>query len=594
MLPPGLSSFTAELYRRQVVKVGVVYALVAFTAMEVAGNFFPALHLPEWTATMVAALLLLGLPVALALAWAFEVTPSGIRLEVPLPREPGSDPPAGPPPAPDSIAAAAAVRPRSRRERYENPVWSVAVLPFTDLSPTRDQGFFVEGITEEIRHALSRVDGLSVVARRSSLAFQNASLDIREIGRRLGVSAVLEGSLRQWKDRVVVTTQLISVADGFEIWSDSYDGGSDDVLNFQSDIAGALIAALGPRLPSRDPIMQGNTSDPAAHRAFLKGRKLLDLWGREDLTSAIQYFRRAVELDPAYAAAHVGIADAYSALARLGYVRPRNAMPEAEAAARQALSIDPRLAAAHKSLGLVLHRFEWQPQEAEAQFRRAVELNPGYAGARYALGEFLMLAGRPEDAIEALELARDLDPVSTIGSDDLVTAYSLAGRHELALRQAEQAVALSPRSATAHRVLGVLHHRLGSHRDAADILQQARLLDATDPSILAALAATSFAMGSPAEARALGAELLGIRERVWGLPYQRGAIAAVLGDEAGAFAALEECCAERVFDLARLPVDSAFDSLRGQPRFQRVLELLGQAPAAVGAPRRNGSPGHER
>jgi adenylate cyclase len=230
-------AFLAELNRRKVTKVGIVYAIVAFALMEVTANFFPALHLPEWGETMVAILLILGLPMALGLAWAFEVTPEGIRLELPAPgtAKAGAPVPTSPLPHP--------MQPTPRRE--DERVWSVPVLPFADLSPALDQGFFVEGIAEEIRHALSRIDGLSVVARSSSLAFRDTSLDVREIGQRLGVSAVLEGNLRKWNDRVVVNTRLVSVADGFEIWSGSYDGTCADVLGVRIGISTALSAAFG-------------------------------------------------------------------------------------------------------------------------------------------------------------------------------------------------------------------------------------------------------------------------------------------------------------------------------------------------------------
>jgi TolB-like protein/Tfp pilus assembly protein PilF len=564
--------FLAELNRRKVTKVGLVYVIVAFAMMEVAGNFFPALHVPEWSETMVAILLILGLPMALGLAWALEVTSAGIRLEPPAPgaAKPGAPVPPPPPPQPT-------------RRREDERVWSVAVLPFADLSPARDQGFFVEGVAEEIRHALSRIDGLSVVARSSSLAFRDTSLDVREIGQRLGVSAVLEGSLRKWNNRVVVNTRLVSVADGFEIWSGSYDGTSADVLAVQSEIASATLAALGPHLPSNGPVIRGHTRDPDAHRAALKGRYLLAREGHDDLLEATRYFRHAIQLDSGYAAAQVGLSDARSLMVRRGYVRPRDAMADAKAAAMRALEIEPRLSAAHKALGVVLHRFEWDPAAAESTFRTAVELNPGYAGARYWLGEFLLLSGRSGEAIEMLELAQDLDPVSTVGNEHLVMAYYHSGQYDRADRQAAEALELHPQHASVHRILGQLHLWRGRHDDALDSLQRARQMDPGDPETLSTLAMASFAAGRADALDDLRTRLGRMQDRLWAMPYHHAALAATVGDRDRAFAALDTCFDERVFDLVRITIDPAFDRLRPEPAFQKLLERL-RPPAPASPP----------
>jgi adenylate cyclase len=572
-------TFLAELNRRKVTKVGIVYVIVAFALMEVTANFFPALHLPEWGETMVAILLILGLPMTLGLAWAFEVTPEGIRLELPAPgtAKPDAPVPASPPPHP--------AQPTPRRE--DERVWSVAVLPFADLSPALDQGFFVEGIAEEIRHALARIDGLSVVARSSSLAFRDTSLDVREIGQGLGVSAVLEGSLRKWNDRVVVNTRLVSVADGFEIWSGSYDGTSADVLAVQGEIAGAILAALGPRLPANGPVIRGHTQDPNAHRRVLKGRYLLAREGHDDLVAATRHFRDAIKLDSGYAAAQVGLSDARGLMVRRGYVRPRDAMGEAKAAAIRALEIEPKLSAAHKALGVVLHRFEWDPVAAESAFRAALEFNPGYASARYWLGEFLLLCGRSGEAIEMLELAQDLDPISTVGNEHLVMAYFLSGQHERADRQAFEALELHPRDASVHRVLGQLHLWRGRHDEALVSLERARQIDPGDLETLSTLAMASFAAGQADDLGDRRTRLGRTQDRPWAVIYHQAALAAAVGDRDHAIAVLDTCFDERVFDLVRITVDPAFDRLRPDPVFQKLLERL-RPPApdsSPGAPR---------
>jgi TolB-like protein/tetratricopeptide (TPR) repeat protein len=573
-----LSDFFAELNRRKVVKVALVYVVISFGAMEVGGNFFPALRLPEYAQTLLAAFLILGLPIAIALAWVFEVTPSGIQLEVEravaLSKQGG-----------EPIAQPSATVLRLAPE----PVWSIAVLPFADLSPERNQGFFVEGVAEEIRHCLSRVEGLSIVARCSSLAFRDASIDVREIGRLLGVSSVLEGSLRKWENRFIITTQLISVADGFEIWSDRYDGAVEDIFNVQTRIAGAIIAAVAPRLRSTGPIIRGSTTDPQAHRAFLKGRHLCNSRNPDDLDRAIRYFGKAIEASGDYAAAHVGLADAYGIMARLGYARPIDVMPRARSAVLSALAIDPSLAAAHKSYAVILHRFDGDRAAAEVEFRLAVELNPGYASARYWLGEFLLLTGRVQEAIEMLELAQDVDPVSTVGSAHLVIAYTLAGQDERAARQAEDALALNPHSAAAHCDLGLLHHWQGRDREALDILEQAHLIEPQSPEIMVARAVVYAGTGRTAEASAIRDELHASGERRWSRQYHEAAISAALGDHERALAALADCYAERVFDCVRITIDPAFASLQADPRLARLRTAhaslsRGSVPAGLTMP----------
>jgi TolB-like protein/tetratricopeptide (TPR) repeat protein len=566
-------NFLGELHRRKVVKVGLVYVVVAFAMMEVATNFFPALHMPAWAETMVAILLILGLPMALGLAWAFEVTPTGLRLELPA-----AEAAKLAAPVPTSLP------PQPTRRREDERVWSVAVLPFADMSPARDQGFFVEGIAEEIRHALSRIDGLSVVARSSSPALRDSSLDVREIGQRLGVSAVLEGSLRKWKSRVVVNTRLVSVADGFEIWSGSYDGTCKDVLAVQGEIAVAILTALGPRLPSNGPVIRGHTRNPDAHRAVLKGRHLLAREGRDDLQEATRLFRLAIQLDSGYAAAQVGLSDAHSLMVRRGYTRPRDARAEAKAAALRALEIEPRLSAGHKALGVVLHRFAWDPAAAEEAFLAAVGFNPGYAGARYWLGEFLLLAGRSAEAIEMLELAQDLDPISTVGNEHLVMAYYLSGQYDRADRQAAEALELQPQSASVHRILGQLHLWRGRNHDALSSLERAHEMDPGDPEIVSALAMALFAAGHTEAFEDLRARLDRMNERPWALPYHQAALAAAVGDRDRAYAALAICFDERVFDLVRIAFDPAFDGLRQDAALQTLLQRL-QPLASVGPQR---------
>src|SRR5688572_1827453 len=376
-----LVSFFRELRRRHVTRVAVAYAVVGFGAMQVATAFFPALHLPAWTVTFVAVLVILGFPIALILAWAFEITPDGVKRADGL----AAVEPAGSSESKRFISGASLgfvglgillglvafglshrLSDRTSPNAVDEPVEavrSIAVLPFVNLSTDAENEPFADGLTEEMLNVLAQVKGLRVPARTSSFAFKNVNHDIREIGQKLNVEAVLEGSVRKSGDRLRITAQLINVADGSHLWSQTYDRQLADVFAIQEEIAQAILAQLLPRFARAtvgNELVHPGTKKLEAYEAYLQGRH--QFWqqsGEEGLRRAAAFFEVAIEHDPNYAIAHAGLADAYMLLGGSGNVLPRDIFPQSKAAALKALELDDKLAEGYVALASINWLYDW-------------------------------------------------------------------------------------------------------------------------------------------------------------------------------------------------------------------------------------------
>ena len=319
---------------------------------------------------------------------------------------------------------------------------SIAVLPFADLSPDHDQEYFCDGMTEEIIDALAKVEGFRVVARTSSFAFKGKQQDIREIGRKLNVGAVLEGSVRKDGNLLRVTAQLNSVADGYHLWSQTYERELKDVFTVQDEIAQSIVNTLQLKLSSPQPKRAENVE---AYDLYLQGRYHWNRWRIEGAERALQFFEQATQKDPKYAGAFAGIADSYAWLGFFGTLPPNEAMPKARAAAEKAIALDDSLAEAHTSLGYVkaLYEFDWAG--AEHQFQRAIQLNPGLADAHFGYGiVYLAPLGRVSEALREMQLARDLDPLSPVINTYLGLAYFFNNQPEQGLLFETKALDLDP------------------------------------------------------------------------------------------------------------------------------------------------------
>jgi adenylate cyclase len=550
---PRLATFVAELRRRRVFRVAAVYAVVAFVLVQVADIVFPALQLPEWTVTLVVALAILGFPLALALAWVFDVTPEGVRRTRSTRRE--------------QRRAASATAPAGEAERADRRFDSIAVLPFVDLSPDKDQEYFSDGLTEELLNVLAKVRGLRVPARTSSFAFKGQNTDIGEIGERLHVETVLEGSVRTWESRVLITAQLIAVEDGYHLWSETYKRDLKDIFAVQEEIARSIVRTLRGELlgEAEAPQVREATADPEAYRLYLKGWHFASRFSADDYRRAIPLFEEAARRDPGFARAHASLSNVWGMLGYLGAEPPAEALERARALAGRALELDPLLDEAYVARGRAA-LFSRDFEAAERDLRRALELSPAFARAHIALGMLLSYLCRPEEAVAAIRQAAELDPLWAGALNNLASVYSSLGRNEEALACYEQALELSPGSSPI----------AGNIAGAPDPPLHAGQPDGRHKGVLASVLLRA---GKREEALSLVAEVERLREQGHVRLGDLAVLYALLGRHDEAFAALEAGVGEPV--AASMASAADIDPLREDPRWEPLLRRVGFPEDAI-------------
>jgi serine/threonine protein kinase len=312
---------------------------------------------------------------------------------------------------------------------------SIAVLPFVNMSPDPENEYFSDGLSEELISALSKLEGLHVTARTSAFRFRGKDLDMREIGKQLNVSTVLEGSVRKAGTKLRVTAQLINVADGYHLWSERYDRELEDVFAIQDEISLAIVDKLRVRLLGDDKakLAKRYTEDFEVYDLYLKGRHYLSTLTEEGIKRSLDYFHKAIQKDPNFALAYVGLASVYNVLAIVGQFSSKEAMPKAKSELLKALELDDSLAEAHAWLGEVYLQYEWDWSSAEREFKRAIELKPNSSEAHQFYADYLIVTGNLDQALVEVERARDLDPLSTI--PNTILAYRL-----FVLRQFDQVI----------------------------------------------------------------------------------------------------------------------------------------------------------
>ncbi len=438
-------AFFAELKRRRVGKVAIAYGAIAWGVTEATSVVLPALGVPDWSVTFVVVFLLVGFPVAMVLAWIFDVGPEGIERTEPLAGEPKSTH------MRLRIAYAAVVLllmaglgyllyergfGRAHAGQAHN---SVAVLPFTNLSGDAARDYFSDGMSEELLNLLARVPGLQVASRTSSFAYKGRNVDIREVGRELGVETVLEGSVRQSGDQVRITAQLIDAETGFHLWSETYDRRLADIFQVQDEIAAAIVNKLRIELAPQEQQMavrdKAPTQNVEAYELYLQGRAVWKRRGEDNLNRAIDLYQRALGLDPGFARAHAALASAYVVLP--GYTDEEGDeekfRPLAVASARQALSIDPNIGEAHAVLAQV-NAQRGNLLDAESGFFFAISLEPNEPTPHHWYSLLLGQVGRVGAALEQARRAQELDPTAPVLAANLANNYLMAGDDDQALR----------------------------------------------------------------------------------------------------------------------------------------------------------------
>jgi serine/threonine-protein kinase len=456
---------------------------------------------------------------------------------------------------------------------------TAAVLPFVDLSPGRDQEYFSDGLTDELITALSQVQGLRVAARTSSFQFKGRNADVREVGRRLGVGAVLEGSVRRAGNRLRVSAQLVSARDGYQLWSESYDRDPSDVFAVQEEIARAIVAALRLRLESdADSAFSSRpTGDMAAYDLFLKGQFALNQRTGPSVQQAARWFEQAVERDSTFSRAWAGLADASLLLPGYANAPPAASWARAKHAANRALALDPDLVDALTSLAYGTMTYEWDWQRAEEGFRAALAANPNYPVAHHWYGDFLAGRGRFDESLREMSEAHRLDPLSLQIGSELAWVYLLQHRHAEAEATMRQVLALDPNFPQGLFILGQIQIQQGKAKEAVATLARAQELGGFQNSVAAAQVAAAAAAGDTAGARRLLHDLEQRATREWVPAFTFATAHAALGDRAGAIAWLQRGLDQRDSYMPENFFDPMLDPIRSEPGYQKVLAGLGLA-----------------
>ncbi|HZT31998.1 MAG TPA: tetratricopeptide repeat protein [Bryobacteraceae bacterium] len=465
---------------------------------------------------------------------------------------------------------------------------TIVVLPFANLSSDPENEYFSDGLTEELIHALTKVERLRVVAASSVMQFKGKPYDIRQIGERLKVCSVLEGSVRKAGSRVRITVQLIHAADGRYLWTETYDREMQDLFAIQEEIARAIVAALRVQLvggPSR-PLVRPSGQNLEAYNLYLKGRQQYNLRTEEGMHRSIDFYRRAIDVDPEFARAYAGIALSMEALGTYGVIPPNEVKEKCRASAWRALQLDPTLAEAHLPLAAVCAVYEYNWEEAESHYRRALELNPGYAEARcfYAC-DFLAQLGRLDEAFAQIHKALEMDPLSLVTSYHYVTLLISRRDYDQAIEQCRRMLDLDPDYYKTYMGLGRAYTQKGMYGAAIETFQRARVLSGGLPYVTAVLAHAYALAGLRTEAEQLRRELVRISRWRYVQSTSLALIALGLGELDRAFELLEKAVADRESPVLWLAAYPTYDALRSDPRYQVLLRRIGlpQAGAAAGA-----------
>jgi TolB-like protein len=600
-----LRSLVAEFRRRHVIRVAALYAAVAWLLIQAATTILPRLALPDWTITLVIVLTLFGFPIALVLAWSYDLTPDGVQRTDATTAAP-PDPPTAAAPAATRYASTLALalvivaavgagallrhlRPAAdganaieRTSPGEGDVafHSVAVLPFQNAGGGSDDEYLADGIAEELLHRLSRVPALQVAARTSSFAFRGGQADVREIGARLNVDVVLEGSVRSMGGRLRITARLVSTRDGYQLWSEVYEREAADVFLLQDEISAAIVQRLRPdastdaRAALAAAAAASPTAEPEGYEAFqlyLRGRHEWNRRTEDGLRSSVRFFEQAIARSPGYARAYHGLADALAVLGFYDYVPPATAFPQAREAAGQALRLDPGLTESHATLAYVALYHDYDVAGAETMFRRALEFNPRYAVAHQWYGNLLAVNGRFDEAVAAMRRAQSLDPLALIGHAAEGWVLMHARQYDRAAEHLRRVLERDSTYFLAQLWLGQALELGGRPADAVAVLRAA--LRTAPHSVLAqaALARALARAGDATEAHGILAALEARSGREYVASYEIAVVHAALGDGAAALARLERALDDRAHAIAFLDVDPRLDPLRGDPRFQRLV-----------------------
>ncbi len=579
-------NFFAELKRRNVYKVAVAYAIVGWLLVQIATQVFPFLEIPNWVVRLVIVLVAAGFPIALVIAWAFELTPEGIKRteDVDLPGGSSSN---------NRIWIYVAVigaafsvglffigrytAPRTSSAEREPPPpavagsapqKSIAVLPLLNESGDPRDEYFSDGLSEELIAALAQIRELKVIGRSSSFRFKERKEESKTIGEKLGVATLLEGTVRKQGDRVRIVAELINAADGIELWTRTFDRELKDIFAVQQEIAAAVASSLKTTLLGSE---QGSSANPAtknteAHNAYLQGHYYFQRRNLEDYRKAVGHYDEAIRLDPDYALAYAERSEAWTLIGDLTG-EGKTAWPKARNDAEKAVAIAPALAEAHAALGWVRFFTEWRFAEGLSELKRAKELSPANPTANDLLARVIVYLGRLDEAENQGRQAVELDPLASAPKNNLARILWYEGKLDEADAVARKAAELQPNSASSRRWQVLVAIQRGDKETA---LREAQL-EPDESYRRFELAVAQYARGDRTAADAALADLIAHDQ---GLDYQVAQVYAVRGEREKAFEWLQIAFDNHDTGMLALLVDPLLNDLRDDPRYKNLIARM--------------------
>jgi len=549
-----------ELKRRHVFKVGIAYVVVAWLILQIADILLGNLDVPEWTFRLILVFLVIGFPVAIMFAWAYDLTPDGIK------RTAASD-------DEDTSHESEQAAPDSRVSSPTPPKASVAVLPFVNMSGDKSNEYFSDGLAEELLNVLSKIEQLKVAARTSSFHFKGETGNVAEIANSLDVASILEGSVRQSGSRIRITAQLISAADGYHLWSETYDRELDDIFAVQDEIAFSVAAALKVKLLGQEgeQINANGTNSTAAFQAYLQGMHYKNQGSdKVAMQNAVSAFEKAIELDPEYAQAYAGLASSWDWLTTNSFIRFEDGIPHIESSAARAIKLGPDLADGYLVLGRMLLHYKLDQQGARKAINMAMKLNPGNSEVQVEFARISCYFGDVEASVSAANKALELDPVSKFAHYFLGHVLYFGRRYDEAIQVFQDLLRLDPVYPRPRYTMGMCMLMKG---DAATALEEV----ANEPLNWMKQSGSAILLhklGRHTEAEEFAGTLTKTSDENYAL-YQLGQIYAQWGDVDTALMYLNKAHTFEDPGLSQLLVDPLLDPIREDPRFDQMLIELG-------------------
>jgi len=571
-------SLLTELKRRNVFRVGGAYLVLAWLLLQIGETLAPALHLPEWVNSALAFFLILGFPLALFFAWAFELTPDGLKLEKHVDRQQSITPQTGrkldrtiivllvvalvyfawqslSPPVPHEVVDTVAGQ------------QSIAVLPFTNMSSDEEQEYFSDGLTEELLNLLAKIPELKVTSRTSAFFYKGKDIKIADVGRELNVAHVLEGSVRKSGNKIRITAQLIEVDTDAHLWSETWDRDLDDVFAIQDEIAAKVVSEL--RVQLLGDLPHAVQTDGDTYSLYLQARHTINQRTHESLLRGEQLVNRALEIDPGYAPGWVLKAHIHSQQADVGVRMPVEAAPMARAAVDRALELDPENAAAYALSGDIMVSFERNYAGAEAAFETALELDPNDVDVLYQAAVYYAFIDQAEMALKVALRTYERDPLFAANYSTLGYVYNMLGRYEEAAAICRKRVEIAPDSYGTYYYLAWPLVLMGRYEEALEVANQERL----DGFKQTMLAIVHWKLGNKEASDAAMKALL--EQQSGGWDWQVVQARAIRGEIDEAFAAMDNAYETRDTGLQLILGDRSIESLRADPRYEAMVKKMG-------------------